>query len=164
MLEVLPDDEICKALACLIPIMVLSTGGGEQQLRAGLAGDPVDHPRQILIGLDTAGGRHDVPPAPASPGGSRQPDQLLIRPGGPPPRRSAASKPSSTARLPMFPRPSGKHVLGQIRKASGGTRHGTLTAWAGSGRAALCGPGARRQAPGDRAHDNRSRIPVAQRA
>jgi hypothetical protein len=28
------------------------------------------------------------------------------------------------ARLPMFPRPSVKHVLGLIRQESGGTRHG----------------------------------------
>jgi hypothetical protein len=31
-------------------------------------------------------------------------------------------KPSSTARPPMFPRQPGKHVLGLIRQASGGTR------------------------------------------
>jgi len=31
-------------------------------------------------------------------------------------------KPSSPARPPLFPRPSGKHVLGQIRQGSGGTR------------------------------------------
>ena len=52
--------------------------------------------------------------------------------GGPPPSRSAASKPSSPARPPMFPRQPGKHVLGLIRQSSGGTRH--------SGRAEpLCG-------------------------
>jgi hypothetical protein len=37
--------------------------------------------------------------------------------------RSAAPKPSSTARPPMVPRQPGKHVLGQNRQASGGTRH-----------------------------------------
>jgi hypothetical protein len=41
---------------------------------------------------------------------------------GPPPSRSAASKPSSTARLPMVPRPTGSHVLGLIRQSSRGTR------------------------------------------
>ena len=47
--------------------------------------------------------------------------------GGPPPSRSAASKPSGPARPPMFPRQPGKHVLGLIRQASGGTRQrGTL--------------------------------------
>ena len=34
-----------------------------------------------------------------------------------------ARRPSSTARLPTFPRPTGKHVLGLIRQPSRGTRH-----------------------------------------
>jgi hypothetical protein len=37
-------------------------------------------------------------------------------------QRAAVSKPSSVARLSMFPRQPVKHVLGQIRQASGGTR------------------------------------------
>ena len=50
---------------------------------------------------------------------------VLEAAAGPPPTRSAGSRPSgpaSPARLPMFPRASVKHVLGQIRQASGGTR------------------------------------------
>lgn len=35
-----------------LPGRVLS--GGEQQLRAGFAGDPVDHPAQVLISADAA--------------------------------------------------------------------------------------------------------------
>ncbi len=42
---------------------------------------------------------------------------------GPPPSQSAVSKPNSTARLPMFPRPSVKHQVGLNRQSSGGTRH-----------------------------------------
>ena len=80
------------------------------------------------------GRRAEDRPGPAStPGGSspstsppiRSPSTSARTPapsGGPPPSRSAASKPSSTARLPMFPRQSGKHVLGLIRQESGGTR------------------------------------------
>ena len=44
---------------------------------------------------------------------------------GPPPSRSAASKPTGPARpgLPMFPRAPVKHHPGLIRQSSGGTRH-----------------------------------------
>jgi hypothetical protein len=56
--------------------------GGEQQLGAGLPGDPVDHPGQVFIALDAAGGGNDVPPVSASPGGCCQLDQLLIRQPG----------------------------------------------------------------------------------
>ena len=41
---------------------------------------------------------------------------------GPPTSQSATCKPSGPARPPMFPRPPGKHVLGQNRQSSGGTR------------------------------------------
>jgi hypothetical protein len=37
--------------------------------------------------------------------------------------------PTAPARLPMFPRPSVKHVLGLIRKASGGTRQPGPNTW-----------------------------------
>jgi transposase len=46
--------------------------------------------------------------------------------GGLPPSRSAVSRPTSPARLPMFPMRPVKHVLGLIRQESGGTRHGRL--------------------------------------
>ena len=81
-------------------------GGGEQQLGAGLPGDPVDHPGQILIALDTAGSRHDIPPAPASPGGSRQPDQLLIRHLGLP-----AERPGKLGKRLIHSRRPGHHGI-----------------------------------------------------
>jgi hypothetical protein len=50
----------------------------KQQLRAGFAGDPVDHSAQVLIVHDAAGDGYIAPPAASGPGGRSQPDQLLV--------------------------------------------------------------------------------------
>ena len=58
--------------------------GGEQQVRTGLAGNPVDHALQVLVGLDAAGGGDVLPPAAGGSGGLGQLDQGLIgQPGLP---------------------------------------------------------------------------------
>jgi hypothetical protein len=66
-------------------------GGGEQQVRAGFASDPIDHAGQVPVGLDAAGGGDGFPPAASGPCGCGQPDQVLFGQAGLLPKKKAAS-------------------------------------------------------------------------
>ena len=68
--------------------------------------------------------RSSRPTSPSTPSPSSSAATTSAPSGAPPPSRSAASRPTGPARPgpTMFPRASVKHVLGQIRHASGGTR------------------------------------------